>query len=131
MSARKVVMKIVSISFSVLVLILLVFALYRVGQEAYGFGYRVFTEKAVSATDEGKDKVVSVKSKMGAKELGELLKKKGLIRDANLFVLQLKLSAYANKIKEGTYTLSTSMTAQEMILIMSAEEKDTETEQEK
>ena len=127
MSARKVVMKIVSISFSVLVLILLVFALYRVGQEAYGFGYRVFTEKAVSAPDEGKDKVVSVKSKMGAKELGELLKKKGLA----LFVLQLKLSAYANKIKEGTYTLSTSMTAQEMILIMSAEEKDTETEQEK
>ena len=129
MSARKVVMKIVSISFSVLVMILLVFALYRAGQTAYNFGYRVFTEKAVSLPDEGKDKVVTVSSGMGAKELGELLEKKGLIRDANLFVLQLKLSAYANQIKAGTYTLSTSMTAQEMIQIMSAETEDTETEE--
>lgn len=129
MSARKVVMKIVSISFSILVMILLVFALYRGGQMAYNFGYRVFTEKAVSLPEEGKDKVVSVTSGMGAKELGELLEKKGLIRDANLFVLQLKLSAYANKIKEGTYTLSTSMTAQEMIQVMSAEAEDTETEE--
>ena len=93
------------------------------------FGYRVFTEKAVNLPDEGKDKVVTVSSGMGAKELGELLKKKGLIRDANLFVLQLKLSAYAKKIKEGTYTLSTSMTAQEMMQIMSAEADDTETEE--
>ncbi|MCI8635276.1 MAG: endolytic transglycosylase MltG [Eubacterium sp.] len=129
MSARKVVMKIVSISFSILILILLVFVLYRGGQMAYKFGYRVFTEKAVNLPDEGKDKVVTVSSGMGAKELGELLKKKGLIRDANLFVLQLKLSAYAKKIKEGTYTLSTSMTAQEMMQIMSAEADDTETEE--
>ncbi len=129
MSVRKVVMKIVNISFSVLVIILLVFVLYRSGQTAYRFGYRVFTEKAVSLPDEGKDKVVSVTSGMGAKELGELLKKKGLIRDANLFVLQLRLSAYADKIKEGTYTLSTSMTAQEMIQVMSQEAESTETEE--
>lgn len=128
MSARKVVLKIISISCSVMVFILLVFALYRCGQRAYDFGYRVFTEKAVSLPDEGKDKVVSVKEGMGAKELGELLEKKGLIRDAGLFVLQLKLSAYADQLKAGTYTLSTSMTAQEMIQVMSAEEKETETE---
>lgn len=129
MSARKLVMKIVNISFSVLVLILLVFILYKSGQRAYDFGYRVFTEKAVSAPDAGKDKAVTVKSGMGAKELGELLEKKGLIRDANLFVLQLKLSAYAKKIKAGTYTLSTSMTAQEMIQEMSAQVQETETEE--
>ncbi len=129
MSARKIIMKIVSISFSVLVLIVLVFALYRMGQAAYDFGYRVFTEQAVSAPDEGKDKSVSVRSEMSAMELGELLKKKGLIRDARLFVLQLKLSAYADKIKEGTYILSTSMTAQEMMQAMSAEAEHTETEE--
>ena len=48
MSARKVVMKIVSISFSILILILLVFVLYRGGQMAYKFGYRVFTEKRLT-----------------------------------------------------------------------------------
>ena len=130
MNARKVVMKIISISFSVLVIALLVMALYRGGQMAYGFGYRVFTEKAVSLPEEGEDKVVQVSAGMGAKELGELLEKKGLIRDANLFVLQMTLSAYSKKVREGTYTLSTSMTAQEMLQVMSAEDAcSTETEQ--
>ncbi len=130
MNARKVVMKIISISFSVLVIALLVMALYRGGQMAYGFGYRVFTEKAVSLPEEGEDKVVQVSAGMEAKELGELLEKKGLIRDANLFVLQMTLSAYSKKVREGTYTLSTSMTAQEMLQVMSAEEAcSTETEQ--
>ena len=48
----------------------------------------------------------------------------------NLFVLQMTLSAYSKKVREGTYTLSTSMTAQEMLQVMSAEEAcSTETEQ--
>ena len=84
----------------------------------------MFTEPAVDLPEEGQDKVVSVSSGTKDKELGELLEKKGLIRDAGLFVLQLKLSAYAGKIKEGTYTLSTSMTAYEMMQIMSAEEAE-------
>ncbi len=130
MSASKIVWKMVSISFSALILILLVIGMYQGGKRAYAFGYRVFTEKAVDLPEEGKDKVVQVVADMGAKELGDLLKKKGLIRDANLFVLQLKLSAYSGEIKEGTYTLSTSMTAQEMMQVMSAEEVcDTETEE--
>ena len=61
---------------------------------------------------------------MGAKELGDLLEKKGLIRDAELFFVQLKLSSYSGKMKEGTYTLSTSMTAYEMMQIMSGEEAE-------
>lgn len=130
MNANKIVMKIVSVSFSVLIMVLLVVGLYRGGKIAYGFGYRVFTESAVDSPEEGKEKVVQVSSGMGDKELGDLLEKKGLIRDANLFVLQLKLSAYAKEIKAGTYTLSTSMTVQEMLQAMSAEEAEsTETEE--
>lgn len=130
MNVNKIVMKIVSISFSVLILVLLVVGLYQGGKAAYGFGYRVFTESAIDLPEEGEDKVVQVTSGMGDKELGDLLEKKGLIRDSNLFVLQLKLSAYAKEIKAGTYTLSTSMTASEMLQVMSAEnEESTETEE--
>ena len=130
MSANKIVMKIVSISFSILILILLAAGLYQGGKAAYRFGYRVFTESAVDLPEEGKDKVVQVEKGIGEKELGELLEKKGLIRSANLFAVQLRLSAYHGKIKEGTYTLSTSMTAQEMMQAMSAESlENTETEE--
>lgn len=127
MSASKIVWKIVSISASILVMVLLVVLLYQCGRKAYAFGYRVFTEPAIDAEEEGKDKVVQISSDMGAAEIGILLEKKGLIRDANLFVVQLKLSACSKTIKAGTYTLSTAMTAQEMMHVMSAEdEQDTE-----
>lgn len=130
MSANKVVMKIVSISFSILVVILVIFGLYKAGQMAYDFGYRVFTEEAIDPPGEGEDKVVQITSGMGAGEIGDLLEKKGLIRDSNLFFLQFKLSVYSDKIKTGTYTLSTSMTAEEMMRVMAAEEvEDTETEE--
>lgn len=130
MNARKVIMNIVGISFSILILILVVVGLYQAGKSAYGFGYRVFTESAVDSPEESEDKVVQVTSQMSDKDLGDLLEKKGLIRDANLFVVQLKLSSYAKKIKEGNYTLSTSMTAYEMMQIMSADEaENTETEE--
>lgn len=129
MSASKIVMKIVSISFSVLIVIMLVFCLYQGGQKAYDFGYRVFSEEAVASLEDGEDKVVQVTLDMSALELSELLEKKGLVRDAELFFLQLKLSAYSKTIKEGTYTLSTSMTAREMMQVMSSEEVES-TEQE-
>ena len=130
MSDNKIVLKIVSISFSILILSLLAVGLYQGGKAAYGFGYRVFTEPAVDLPEEGEDKVIQVTAQMSDKELGDLLEKKGLIRDANLFVVQLKLSSYAKKIKEGNDTLSTSMTAYEMMQIMSAEEAEsTETEE--
>lgn len=129
MNTSKVVMRIVKICFTVLILLLIVFTLYRTGQNAYSYGYRIFTEPPVSTAEDGTDKVVQITENMSAKEIGGLLERKGLIRDSFLFVLQLKTSAYADDIKSGTYTLSTSMTAKEMIQIMSAQQTDTETEE--
>lgn len=129
MNSSKVVMKILSVCFSVLLITLLAFGLYQGGKFAYQFGYRVFTEPAIDLPEEGKEELVQVSSKMGARELGDLLEKKGLIRSAELFVLQLGLSSYSGEIKEGVYTLSTSMTAYEMMQVMSASETEEETEE--
>ena len=75
-----------------------------------------------------KETAVQVDDDMSGKKLGEELEAKGLIRDANLFQIQLKLSAYSDRIKAGVYTLSTSMTPKEMIVVMAAEdEEDKET----
>lgn len=129
MSARKIVMRVVSISFSVLVIVLVIFALTKLGSYAYQFGYRVFTEKPMS-TGEGRDVVVRLDGGMDGKEVGEMLEKKGLIRDAALFAVQLKMSSYNGKLKPGIYTLNTSMTAREMMQVMSPAEEETETETE-
>lgn len=125
MRSSKIVLKIVGTMFSLLLWVLIFVGLVRTGQWAYGFGYRVFTESPVESAP-GTDKSVTISDDMSAREIGNLLKEKGLIRDPDLFVAQLKLSSYSDTIKVGTYTLNTSMTAKEMMQVMSAEEETTE-----
>jgi UPF0755 protein len=88
---------------------------------AYDFGYRVFAEEPVSRSG-GRTITVAVPEDYTVRGLAEMLTDKGLIRDANLFVAQEFLSEYHGEIKPGLYDLSTTMTAAEMMAIMSAEE---------
>lgn len=128
MSISKVVKRVFGISFSILLFILTIYVLYQVGTRSYSFGYRIFTEPPIEAGD-GRDMLVQVKNSMGAAEIGELLQEKGLIRDKWLFVLQLKFSEYNKKIQPGIYTLNTSMTAQEMMEVMSEVQKEESAEE--
>ena len=128
MSASKIVMRLVSISFTVLLFVIAVYGLYELGLKSYNYGYRIFAEPPMSA-GEGKDRLVQVKDSMSEMEIAEMLEEKGLIRDRFLFVLQLNVSGYSGKLKAGPYTLNTSMTAEEMLQVMSQEDL-TDTEQE-
>ena len=57
------------------------------------------------------------------------MESRGLIRDSKLFLLQELLSENHGKIKEGTYTLNTSMTVSEMLEIMAGEEETESSEE--
>lgn len=92
----------------------------KAATSAYGYGYRVFTEEPVSQ-GEGRTISVSVEEPVSAKDVGKMLEERGLIRDANLFVIQELLSENHNKIQPGIYDLSTSMTTEEMLSVMSAD----------
>lgn len=115
----KVVMRVLSISISVLFGVLVVCGLYQVGLRCYDFGYRVYTEPAVSP-DKGVDQIVQITDDMGTKDLAELLEEKGLVRDARLFYFQAKLSGF--ELQPGVYKVSTAMTAREMMAAMIPEE---------
>ena len=130
MNLNKMVFKFVRFSFSILVTLLVVACLIKLGASCYEFGYRVFTEKPMEEAP-GTDKVVEVTADMSEIEIRKLLEKNGLVRDEKLFYAQLKLSAYSGKLRPGTYTLNTSMTAKEMMVVMTTVlEEDTETETE-
>lgn len=126
---NKIVFRFVSISFSVLIFLLIVIGLIKAGTYCYDFGYRIFTEGAVEAAP-GRDVVVQITEDMSGLDIGGELEEKGLINDKLLFFVQLKLSAYADDINPGVYTLNTSMEPREMMEAMSLEEEDTETEEE-
>lgn len=117
MKRNKVIFKFVSVSFSVLMMLLVVVGLLELGYFSYDFGYRVFTETAVDK-EPGRDVVVQVASDMSEWEIGKMLEEEGLVRDGSLFYVQLKVSAYSGKLKSGIYTLNTSMTGEDMITVL-------------
>jgi UPF0755 protein len=91
-------------------------AVFRLSIYAYNFGFQVFADQPVGS-GEGRNVNVIVSSDMSDMEISKLLEQKGLISDANVFFLQLKLSD--GDIVAGVYDLNTTMSASEMLAIMS------------
>lgn len=124
MSSSKMVLRILYTCIIALVFVLIIFGVVRLSVAAYSMGYRILTEEPMDKAP-GRDVIVEVEKGVSPLTLGKNLEEKGLIRNAYLFVIQMKLSAYANKVQPGVYTLSTSQTAREMLQIMSTvSEKD-------
>lgn len=124
MKTRDLVFAVLGTITKVIVTILVVYYVYQGALIAYDYGYRIFAEPAMTEEGEGWEVKVTVPMGSSAKEVGELLQGKGLIRDANLFYLQNLLSEYKDEIKPGTYVLNTSMTAREMMEVMSEETQE-------
>ena len=125
MKDSRITLNILSSSLNVLVMVLIVLLL-KAGEVAYEMGFRVFTEPAMDASP-GRDVAVRVEKEMSGLELGSVLEEKKLVDNGVLFAIQLRLSAYAGKLKAGTYTLNTSQTAVEMIRLLAGEgTEDTE-----
>ena len=117
---------IIKIAFAVVVVVVL----YRGAAKAYEYGYRIFEEPPVSS-GEGYTITVNITENMSAKEMGQMLADKGLIRDPQLFIFQYMFSEFKEELKPGEYVLSTAMTAEEMFEVMAIgpkEEGETPTE---
>jgi len=101
--------------------LLAVYVIYRGSLICYDYGYRIFTEPAVSA-GEGRTVTVTVTEEMSPFDMGKLFEEKGLVRDGRLFVLQYYLSEFRKDVKPGVFDLSTSMTAEDMMEAMAVSE---------
>ena len=123
MELNKFLFRFISVAFKIMIALFVIAATVKLGGIGYDFGYRVFTESAIDK-EPGKDVLVQVREDTSARELGKTLEEKGLVRDGNLFFLQLKLSAYSKRILPGVYTLNTSMTAKDMMVVMSTKESE-------
>lgn len=99
--------------------IAVVYVIYSGAMKCYDYGYRVFTEPAVSA-GAGRDVRVTVTEDMSPTDIGELFYSRGLTRDAKLFALQYIFSEYREDVVPGTFDLNTAMTAEEMMAVMAA-----------
>ena len=123
MKTGNVVIAVLGAIFRVVIAVLAVFLIYKGALTCYDYGYRIFTEPAVSS-GEGRVVTVAVTADMSASDLGKLLESKGLVRDAKLFTLQYYLSEYVKDVKPGIFELSTAMTAEEMMAVMATAEDE-------
>lgn len=129
MNVKYVIGSIVEMIIKIVAFVFIAMFVIRTATAAYDYGFRVFAEKPIDA-GEGRTISVSIGNADSAKEVGEMLQERGLIRDANLFRLQELLSENHGKIRPGIYDLSTAMTAQEMLAVIAAEpEEDAESKE--
>lgn len=124
MKGRYLVLTAIETIIKVIVIAAVAVFAFRASTRAYDFGYRVFADKPVSVTG-GRTITIGIAEGAEIKDIAQMLEEKGLIEDANLFVVQELLSAYHNEILPGIYDLSTSMTAEEMLAVMSTPVEDT------
>lgn len=117
MKSESIMVAVFGAILKVVLVVAAVFIVYRGAVLCYDYGYRIFTEPAMSA-GEGRAVTVTLKPDMSATEVGKMMEEKGLTRDAKLFALQYLLSEYKEEVKPGTYEVSTAMTAEEIMAAM-------------
>ncbi len=103
----------------IIVFVLIVKYVIGIATTAYDFGYRVFAEEPVSA-EPGITYTVELSEETTPRQVAEALEDYGLVRDKNLFYVQYLVSSSKGKLMPGNYELSTAMTADEMLEIMSS-----------
>lgn len=115
----------------ILVYICVILAIVFAGKTAYSFGYLIFDQHPMAATEEeGQDVTVIVKEDDSVYDIGKNLKAKGLIEDPVIFWVQEKLSDYSGKIKPGTYLLNTYENVNQMLSVLSGENTEGQPSQE-
>ncbi len=124
MNVKSIALGFMSFVVRAAILAVAILVIVKAGEKAYDFGFRIFTEEAMSPAP-GREVAVTIVQGDSTMDVAKMFEEKGLIRDYKLFYVQKKCSVYDADIKPGFYTLNTSMTADEMFEII-AGRKDEE-----
>ena len=112
--------------------------LFMAGQAKhyYGVGYGVFSQQSKDAPGTGKVVLFTVEEGVSTTRLAEQLDAEELVESAQQFIIQERVSDYAGKYVPGTYALSSEMTTEEIMRVISGTEvsrfaEELETEEQK
>ncbi len=124
MNAKKIGLGLLDAIIKIVFVAVVVMLISKYAKVAYNYGYHIFNQSAVSSGT-GRTVTFTVGSGDSVDAIAENLAGVGLITDKNLFKLQERFSEYHDQEKPGTYELSTAMTPEEMLSIMSGGQDDT------
>jgi UPF0755 protein len=115
MNAREFISAITATIVKIAIAAVVIVAVFRLAIYAYNFGFQIFADQPVSS-GEGRTVSVVVSDDLSGRDLAKLLEQKGLVSDANVFYVQMRLSD--DDVQPGVYELNTAMTASEMLSVM-------------
>lgn len=116
---KQFIVSIATAAVKIIALVLIVRYTLGIASEAYAFGYRIFSEEPVSS-EPGITYRVELTEETTPKQVAQALEDYGLIRDKDLFYVQYLLSPHKDELMPGSYELSTAMTAEQMLEVMSS-----------
>ena len=125
MNAKKFALGFLDLAVKAAFVIIVIMLISKYAKIAYSYGYQIFNQSAVSSGT-GRTVSFTVKSGDEVDTIADNLAGLGLIKDKTLFKLQERFSEYHEKEKPGTYELSTAMTPEEMLTIMSGGQEGAE-----
>ena len=125
MNAKKIALGFLDMAVKAAFVIIVIMLISKYAKLAYSYGYQIFNQSAVSSGT-GRTVSFTVKSGDDVDTIADNLAGLGLIKDKTLFKLQERFSEYHEKEKPGTYELSTAMTPEEMLTIMSGGQEGAE-----
>lgn len=130
MKTKNLMLAVFGAILKLVVAVAVVFVIYRGAAICYDYGYRIFTEPAMTTEETSRTIQVTVTEDMSVMDIGELMQNKGLSRDGKLFALQYLLSEYREDVRPGTYEVNTAMTSEQIMAAMvpTAEEAEDKTE---
>lgn len=120
---KKIISEIFFIIVRLAIVAALIYAGYRCTSYCYDFGFRIFADEAKDPAP-GITKTVAIVEGKSVKEIGDVLKEKGLIDNSLLFMFQVKFSEFDEKLQPGVYELSTAMSPFDMMAVMAAEDEE-------
>ncbi len=125
MNAKKITLGFLDLAVKAAFVIIVIMLISKYAKLAYSYGYQIFNQSAVSSGT-GRTVSFTVNSGDDVDTIADNLAGLGLIKDKTLFKLQERFSESHEKEKPGTYELSTSMTPEEMLTIMSGGQEGAE-----
>lgn len=115
MKASNVAVKILKKSIVAVVYIALIIVLIQGGKKAYAFGNAVFMDEAMSSKEDAREVTITIEQGDSALDIGKMLERRGLIKDAYVFFAQSYCYEAGRKMTPGSYDLTTGMNAKEMM----------------
>ncbi|MGN0335625.1 MAG: endolytic transglycosylase MltG [Lachnospiraceae bacterium] len=123
MNTNKAVLQVVKIFIKVVLIVVIMLGIVRLGQMAYVYSHAVFYQESMEEAP-GRNVSLELKKDVSSKDLARFLEENGIVEDAAIFRVQMKVLDFDDTVKAGKYELNTSMTPKEILEVLDGTEKE-------